>query len=379
MARTRSRGRGGSSLSWLLRALFLGTAGSGMGGYFMPDLPFIGPLVASLLGRGEVTADVGEIVDQVVGSVRTGNAPKASTSPQAPVGQLASTAVSRPASTLTPVSMRPSNTVTIATFNIQVFGESKMSKPAVVDVLAQTVRQFDLVAIQEIRAQADNIIPDFIDAINADGSRYDFLIGERIGRTVSTEQYAYVFDTSRIEYERGAVGTMADRNDLLHREPFVARFRARTQSPQNGFTFWLVNTHTDPDEVPEEVAALAEVYTVMQSARPDEDDVILLGDLNADHTQMGPLGQIPGIQAVVRPGVMTNTRKTKAYDNILFDSRRTGEYTGRWGVVDLEAAFGLTREQALDVSDHLPVWAEFSVWEANSVGQLSQLSRPENR
>lgn len=358
-----------------MRALFMGAAGSGLGGYFRPDIPIIGPLVANILGRGEVTADVAEIVDQVIGT----NAKSSPNDPRGTAGQLASTLVARPASTMTPMSLRPTDTVTIATFNIQVFGESKMSKPAVVDVLAKTVRQFDLIAIQEIRAQADNIIPDFVDAINADGSRYDFLIGERIGRTVSTEQYAYVFDTRRIEYERGAAGTMADRNDLLHREPFVARFRARTPSPQNGFTFWLVNTHTDPDEVPEEVAALAEVFTVMLSARPDEDDVILLGDLNADHTQMGPLGQIPGIQAVVRPGVMTNTRKTKAYDNILFDSRRTAEYTGRWGVVDLEAAFGLSREQALDVSDHLPVWAEFSVWEANHVGQLSQSSRPENR
>lgn len=375
MARTNSRGRGGSSLSWLVRALLLGTAGSGMGGYFMPELPVIGPLVQSILGRGEVNAGVADIVDQVIASVTT-NSPQ---DPRRPSGQLASTPVARPASTVTPMSQRATETVTIATFNIQVFGESKMSKPAVVDVLAKTVRQFDLVAIQEIRAQADNIIPDFIDAINADGSRYDFLIGERIGRTISTEQYAYVFDTARIEYERGAVGTMADRNDLLHREPFVARFRARTSSPQNGFTFWLVNTHTDPDEVPEEVAALAEVFTVMLSARPDEDDVILLGDLNANHSQMGPLGQIPGIQAVLPPGVMTNTRKTKAYDNILFDSRRTAEYTGRWGVVDLEAAFGLTREQALDVSDHLPVWAEFSVWEGGGGGQLSQLTLPEKR
>ena len=36
----------------------------------------------------------------------------------------------------------------------------------------------------------------------------------------------------------------------------------------------------------------------------------------------------------------------------------------RWGVYDLERNLGLSREQALQVSDHLPVWAEFRVWEA---------------
>ncbi len=370
--------------------LFLGAAGSGLGGYLKPDLPIIGPIVQSILGRSEGSADVAEIVDQVLGSTPLASSPTNAQQPgsvgDAPpigYGQLASSVVkpaNDPASNAArPVSRQPTDKLLIATFNIQVFGESKMSKPAVVDVLAKTVRQFDLVAIQEIRAQADNIIPDFIDAINADGSRYDFLIGERIGRSVSTEQYAYVFDTTRVEYERGAVGTMADRNDLLHREPFVARFRAVTSMPQNGFTFWLVNTHTDPDEVPEEVAALAEVFTVMQGARPDEDDVIMLGDLNAGESQLGPLRDVPGMDWVVRGNVMTNTRKNKAYDNILFDRRRTTEYTGRWGVVDLEAAFGLSREQAMDVSDHLPVWAEFSVWEGDRVGPLSQLTLPEKR
>ena len=93
-------------------------------------------------------------------------------------------------------------------------------------------------------------------------------------------------------------------------------------SPIAAFTFWLVNTHTDPDEVPEEVAALADVFQIMQRAKPDEDDVILLGDLNASETQLGPLGQIPGITWAVR-GVMTNTRQNKMYDNLLFHSQAT--------------------------------------------------------
>ena len=71
---------------------------------------------------------------------------------------------------------RPQDKLLIATFNIQVFGESKLGKPEVVDVLAQVVRHFDIVAIQEVRAKSDDILPRFISAINADGSRYDFII-----------------------------------------------------------------------------------------------------------------------------------------------------------------------------------------------------------
>ena len=143
----------------------------------------------------------------------------------------------------------------------------------------------------------------------------------------------------------------------------MARFRARTTNPNGSFSFWLVNAHTDPDEVPIEIDTLADVFLVMQQARADEDDVILLGDLNASDSQFGRLGQIPGISWAVHD-TTTNTRRSKMYDNILFDRYRTQEFTGRWGVYDLESSFQLTREQALTVSDHLPVWAEFHVQEA---------------
>ena len=54
------------------------------------------------------------------------------------------------------------------------------------------------------------------------------------------------------------------------------------------------------------------------------------------------------------------------YDSIIFDGRATTEFTGRWGVVDLMQEFRLRRQAALEVSDHCPVWAEFSVYEGGS-------------
>ena len=60
----------------------------------------------------------------------------------------------------------------------------------------------------------------------------------------------------------------------------------------------------------------------------------------------------------------TNTRRNKTYDNILFSRFTTTEYTGRWGVVDIQSVFGLTLDQALEVSDHFPIWAEFRAWES---------------
>jgi deoxyribonuclease-1-like protein len=249
-------------------------------------------------------------------------------------------------------------TIKIASFNIQVFGTSKIGKPQVMDVLSKVVRRFDVVAIQEVRSKDDSIVPRFAQMVNAEGAKYDCVVGPRLGRTSSKEQYAFLFDTRRIELEQGSVYTVSDPQDLLHREPLVARFRVRGPPPAEAFCFTLVNIHTDPDEAAEEVDALADVFTAVQSGADAEGDVILLGDLNADEQHLGRLGRLPGVAWAIA-GRKTNTRQTHGYDNLVFDRRATTEYTGYSGVLDLATEYNLTLPQALEVSDHLPVWAEF--------------------
>ena len=107
--------------------------------------------------------------------------------------------------------------------------------------------------------------------------------------------------------------------------------------------------------------------------RPDEDDIILLGDLNVDDAHLGRMGKVSGIFPAIS-GVPTNTRGTKQYDNLLFSKTATNEYTGRSGVFDLIRQYNLTTEDALQISDHMPVWAEFSVCTRRP--QRSDRSRP---
>ena len=300
----------------------------------------------------------------------TRSAPPSVPTPAAPIppssAPVAAQAAAAPPTSPAAASGKPADAITIGSFNIQVFGESKISKSQVVDVLVKVVRGFDVVAIQEVRAKSDSVIPQFVSAINADGSRYAFVIGPRLGRTVSKEQYTFIYDTTRIELDPSSVGTSPNPGDRLHRPPLHARFRTRANPPEAGFSFWLVDTHTDPDEVKQEVDALAQVFMEMKTLRPDEDDVILLGDLNASPQQLGRIRQIPGIGWAVS-GVPTNTRRNKTYDNIIFDQAATTEYTGRWGVLDLQNTFGLALDKALEVSDHNPVWATFRPWESRQL------------
>ena len=257
-------------------------------------------------------------------------------------------------------------TVRIASYNIQVFGRKKASQSHIMAHLAHIVRQFDIVAIQEIRTQDDYHMANFVQLINQGGHyHYDYVVGHRLGRTQSTEQYAYVYNASTIEIDRTSVYTLGDPDDLMHREPLVAMFRVRGVSPDEAFTFILVNVHTDPDETALELDALADVYRVVRRAAIDEDDVILLGDFNVDDQHLGRLGQIPNMYPIVAgPNITTNTRGTRLYDNIIMHQPSTVEFTGRWGVFNVIEEFNRTLDQALSISDHFPVWAEFSAYES---------------
>ena len=265
---------------------------------------------------------------------------------------------------------RSDQTIRIASFNIQVFGVSKMSKPQVPQILARIIQQFDVVAIQEIRAQDQSFLDDFLYILNSGDRHYDYIVGVRQGRTASKEQYAYFYDTERIEVNDKWTYTVIDKYDKLHRPPYVAHFQTLSPSTENPFTFSLINIHTDPDETDQELDVLDDVYRVVANDGSQEDDVILLGDLNVDDQHLGELGRVPDLMWTVSR-TPTNTRQSKQYDNILFSKHRSQEFTGRSGVYDFKTRFKLSEKEALMVSDHLPIWAEFQITEKGGLRQAS--------
>jgi endonuclease/exonuclease/phosphatase family metal-dependent hydrolase len=267
-------------------------------------------------------------------------------------------------------------TVRIASFNIQVFGTEKAKNQEVMWTLAAIIQQFQVVAIQEIRTQDDYFIDNFLRTyVNQNGRAYDKIVGPRLGRSRSTEQYAFVYDTAQLQVNSRSVYTVNDPDDLLHREPLVAMFRTRGAPPEQAFTFVLVNMHVDPDETDTEMDTLAQVYQAVRRTSGGEDDIILLGDLNVDDQHLGELGRLDGVRPLVR-GVYTNTRQNALYDNIVVHQPSTAEFNGRAGIYNYMPLYQLppqqATERALKISDHLPVWAEFSVYEATTPGRVAQ-------
>jgi exonuclease III len=261
--------------------------------------------------------------------------------------------------------------IRIASFNIQTLGESKAAKPYVMATLAAIIQNFHVVAIQELRTQDDYFVDNFLRGyVNQNGRVYDRIVGPRLGRSSSKEQYVFLYDTAAIEVNRYSIYTVNDPDDMLHREPLVAMFRVRGPPPEQAFTFVLANVHVDPDETDTELDALAQVYQVVRRASGGEDDIILLGDLNVDDQHLGQLGRLESVRPIVR-NVFTNTRQDALYDNFVIHQPSTAEFSGRWGVFNFQQLFNLTPDQALQVSDHLPIWAEFSAYESTTPGRVA--------
>ncbi len=276
-----------------------------------------------------------------------------------------------PPATPPPTPMNGGPAIRIASFNIQVFGDSKASKTYVMQTLAAIIQNFHLVAIQEIRTKDDHFIDNFLRTyVNTNGRMYDKVVGPRLGRTNSKEQYAFIYDTSAIEVNPNSIYTVNDPDDLLQREPLVAQFRVRGPPPEQAFTFTLIDMHTEPDQAVAECNTLAQVYQAVRRASGGEDDIILLGDLNTDDKHLGALSKLEGVCPIVR-NTMTNTRQNAEYDNMLIHAPSTTEFTGRWGVFNYQKQYNLTLDQALQVSDHFPIWAEFNAYESITPGRVA--------
>ena len=257
------------------------------------------------------------------------------------------------------VILNSDNTVKIAAFNIQVFGISKASKPDVMDTLAKIIRTYDVVAVQEIRDQSQTSLPLLVTYVNENSSQYDFVVSERLGRTSSKEQYAYIYNTQTIELT-GTPHTYPEPTgtDPFHRQPYIISFRTLN----GNFDAVLITIHTDPDEATEEINTLDDVVEYAQSVYPEEQDFIVMGDLNADGSYFNENSAYDMSSTeyvwIIDNSQDTTTKSTNyTYDRIILTD--TSDYAGDSGVFRFDTEYGLNYDETVAVSDHYPVYAEF--------------------
>ena len=271
----------------------------------------------------------------------------------------------------TPISPMSRPTIRIATFQLGRLDEAKLANRNTADVLTHFIAQLDLIAVQGVRGRNRGALVRLVDRVNAvTGRKYISVTCPTQQRDGLKHYSAFIFDSVRLDVDLRTVRFIEDTLDRFRIKPLAGSFRVRGPDPAEAFTFTLVNVEVDGERIEEELNLLAEAYRAVMKDGRGEDDIILLGDLKSDDQNLGGLGGLLGVSPLLskRYDAFTTIRGAQLLDNILLDRRATTEFTGMVEVVDMMRKFEITMATALEVSEHLPVWAEFSAYEGGQPG-----------
>ena len=253
-------------------------------------------------------------------------------------------------------------TAKIAAFNIQIFGQAKSQKEDVMSVLTKIVREFDIVLIQEVRDASEQTIPNFVEEINQlEGPQYSFVRSERLGRTTSKDAYAYLYNTQTVQFIQGSDFVFNDVADVFEREPYIASFKI------GNFDFVLIGIHTKPDDAYNEIGNLTLVVSSIQASKPEEKDIIVMGDFNADGSYFDESATSNPFKAsqyhwLITDNMDTMVKTDYTYDRIvILDTTLSHEYgAGAAQVFYFDQLYGLNNQTFVgEVSDHYPVFAQY--------------------
>jgi len=260
---------------------------------------------------------------------------------------------------------RRPNTLRIASFKMNA-DTAAQPDPHATHVLTHLCSQFDIVAFQELDGRSDAWLAQISSNVAAatNGAVNFHVLNDRAKIETGQPQFAILFNTGTLDLDQSQWYSVGDPDELLAREPLVAWFRAKNVPTEEAFTFTLANIQLDNHRPDLELGYIGELFRAIRYDGRGEDDVIIVGNFNAGDRGLSPLRKKAGLNWVVYD-TPTSTDKTNQFDNLVFSQTATVEFTGQGGVLDFLAAYNLRYDQAIAISDHMPIWAEFSAIEGN--------------
>ncbi|XP_026911005.1 deoxyribonuclease gamma [Acinonyx jubatus] len=261
----------------------------------------------------------------------------------------------------------------LCSFNVRSFGEAKKENKNAMDVIVKVIKRCDIILLMEIKDSNNIICPMLMDRLNGNsrnsrnsrkGTMYNYVISSRLGRNTYKEQYAFLYKEKLLSVKKRYLyhDYQAGDTDVFSREPFVVWF----QSPYTVVKdFVIVPLHTTPETSVKEIDELADVYTDMKH-RWKAENFIFMGDFNAGCSYV-PKKAWKNIRLRTDPGFVwligdqedTTVKESTncAYDRIVLRGQEIISFVVHRSnrTFDFQKAYGLTKEEALDVSDHFPV------------------------
>jgi endonuclease/exonuclease/phosphatase family metal-dependent hydrolase len=253
--------------------------------------------------------------------------------------------------------------VKAVSFNLRRFDDAKAAGRTAAGFMASLLRDADIAALQEGLDVSEAAVREFA---GMTGGNRGFALGPAQGRNgFYRENFIFLYNKDRVTLAATAV--YPDEGRVFERPPVAAYFKT------GGFDFIAVNCHIKPDETGAQTAR--EIALLPEAARYfsllwRDNDVLIAGDLNADgaYYDEADLARVfpPGAWTVITGNDCDTTvspNNTFTYDRLIVSKSAAAYWTGTWGVTRFDTwpeCRNITANPLTDISDHYPVWAEFS-------------------
>jgi deoxyribonuclease-1 len=244
--------------------------------------------------------------------------------PAGPVGQVVS-----PHDSTTSTIPYNGNTLTIASWNLQRFGQEKAKDAALMDYYSKVIRGYDIVILQEITDSSGDAFRELCGML----PEYTCSASARLGNSSYKEQYGLLYRNALLE-------AIVPGSGAYVRPPYTYRFSS------GKWSFYLTTIHTDPDNVNGDLALLEKDLGSFDPA-----DHIIIGDLNADcayyHT---PPADFTSWNWALPDGEDTTVKTSNcAYDRIIVNKGAENNYV----------SYGIMRNVSGEQSDHFLVYSVY--------------------
>ncbi len=245
----------------------------------------------------------------------------------------------------------------LLSWNLENFGKSKSD--TTITFIAQTVKNFDIVAIQEVVAGVGGAqaVAKLGDELNRTGTKWDYVISDPTSSSAyKTERYAFLWKTSKVQ-KIGRAWLEKKYHLEIDREPYFCTFQYENKQ------FTVANFHAITKSKQPEMEI--KYFKFLPGEYPDL-NLVFAGDFNCpqSHSVFNPLKKM-GYQSVLVSQKTSLKKECKMdiclaseFDNMYFN---TLKYTLiNAGVIPFYEDFDSLKE-ARTISDHIPIWATFSL------------------
>lgn len=246
--------------------------------------------------------------------------------------------------------------IKILSWNIENFGKSKSEEE--ITFIANTIKSYDIIAIQEVVAGygGAQAVARLADELNRKGSKWDYVISDPTSSSAyKTERYAFIWKTSIIK-KIGKPWLEKKYHLEIDREPFYCTFE------YNKKQFTVANFHAITKSKQPETEI--KYFKFLPAEYPNL-NILFAGDFNCPqtHTVFNPLRKM-GYKPILINQKTSLKKKSKngqylasEFDNIFYNQKFKNINSG---VIHFYKNF-TTLKEARVISDHIPIWFEFSL------------------